>query len=146
MWMHDVINTANSYICIMTVDKCLGHVKTKHLSNSLVKCTTSYRDSCIWGMSLWSHTCGVWVGVCIDGCTLSITGINANCTDTDTEQLNILHCIHMSCLLYIIMYICYSWSQLNIVSFALCTCWVKDSPLFVVFLGTTRKNGMHGGE
>ena len=37
--------------------------------------------------------------MCIDGCTLSITGINANCTDTDTdtdtdtEQLNILHSI-----------------------------------------------------
>ena len=49
----------------------------------------------------WSHTCGVWAGVCIDGCTLSITGINANCTDTDTdtEQLIILHCIHITCLL-----------------------------------------------
>ena len=46
-----------------------------------------------------SHTCGVWARVCIDGCTLSITGINANCTDTDTEQLTILHRIHMTCLL-----------------------------------------------
>ena len=48
-----------------------------------------------------SHTCGIWARVYIDGCTLSITGINANCTDTDTatEQLNILHCIHMTCLL-----------------------------------------------
>ena len=48
-----------------------------------------------------SYTCGVWAREYIDGCTLSITGINANCTDTDTatEQLNILHCIHMTCLL-----------------------------------------------
>ena len=42
----------NSYICIMTVDRCLGHEMTKHFVESLVKGMTSYRHSCSWSMSL----------------------------------------------------------------------------------------------
>ena len=71
----------------MTVEKCLGHVKAKHFVEKPRQENDELQSLMLLEHEFESHTCGVWARVCIDGCTLSITGKYANCTDTDTEQL-----------------------------------------------------------
>ena len=135
-----------TYICIMTVDKCLGHVKTKHLSRA---------SSSEWRVTE-SHALGAWVWVPY----LWSMGKSVHrrmytqhyrykCKLYRHRHRTVDHPASHSYDLFIVnnhVHMLQSITVNQCILRFMCLLSLLAHPCFDMFLGTYRGNDMHGGK